>query len=71
MISLPRIATLDGEGAEAAQFHTVTTLQGVSDFIEQRVDDALHVAQIEMRIGGRDFLDEFGLDHIARCPIFG
>ena len=65
------VALFHRKGTKAAQFHTVTALEGIGHFIEQRVDDALDIAQIQMRIGGRNFLDEFGLNHIARCPIFG
>src|SRR5918997_698862 len=71
-----RVALLDREGAEAAQFDAVTPRQRVRDGVEDGVDDVLDVALIEMRIALRDLLDELGFDHgkippsPCRCSYF-
>jgi hypothetical protein len=52
---------LDRKGAKAAQLDTVTAGQGSRDLIEDRGDDPLHIAVIEMRIELADPKDEFGL----------
>src|SRR5919201_4402009 len=60
-----RRAVLDREGAEPAQFDAVATRHRRDNLAENRVDDVLHVALIEMRVLRRDALHELGLDH--RC----
>ena len=44
------VAGLGRERAEAAQLHPVAVLQRIDDLVEHRVDDALDVAVIEVRI---------------------
>ena len=44
------IPLLDRERAEAAQFDPVASRQGVGDRVENRVDDVLDVALIQMRV---------------------
>src|SRR5215213_5596103 len=59
---------LDREGAEAAQLDPVAARHRGDDLVEDRVDDVLDVALIEMRIGRRNMLYQFGLDH-RTCPL--
>ena len=53
-----RLALLDGEGAEAAQFDPRTARQGLRDLVEDGGDDALHVAVEEMRVQLADALNQ-------------
>src|SRR6185312_5264046 len=62
---LPRCAMLHCEGAEAAKLDTVTARQRIYDFIEDDVDDALHITMVKMRIGGRNLLHKLRLDHVS------
>ena len=62
------LARFDRKGAEAPQFDTVALAHGADDLVEHRIDDALDVAVIEMRILLRDLLDQFGLDHWTCAP---
>src|SRR5512143_3243857 len=66
--SLPRGPVLYREGTEPAQLYPVATRERTRDLIEYDVDDALHVAMEEMRIGGRHFLNQLGLDHETPHP---
>ena len=52
-----------GEGAEAAQLDPRSSRQGRANLLEHRVHDPLHVAQVEMRVGGGQSLDQLGLAH--------
>src|SRR5207247_2539783 len=45
----PRVAALDRAGAKAAQFDAVAACQGRGDLIDDRRDDALDMARIEVR----------------------
>jgi hypothetical protein len=62
---------LDREGAEAAQLDAVTARQGGDDLAENRVDDVLDVALVEMWVLRGDPLYEFLFDHCAAsaCPL--
>jgi hypothetical protein len=51
-------AVLDGERAKAAQFHTVAAGKRGNNFIEDRVDDVLDVALIEVRVLRGNMLDK-------------
>jgi hypothetical protein len=57
------LALFGRESAEAAQLHAFATGEGVYDLAENRVDDVLDVALIEMRIAGGHALHELRLDH--------
>ena len=46
----PRAPPLDGERTEAAQLHPVAAPQRLGDLVEDRIDDILDIALIEMRI---------------------
>src|SRR5256885_722767 len=61
--SPPRFSTLDREGAEAAQLHPVAPGQRIRDGVEDRVDQDLDVALVEMRVLLGDLEDELRLDH--------
>jgi hypothetical protein len=50
---------LDRKGAKAAKLDTVAFRHGVGDLAEDRVDDILDVALVEMGILGGNALDEF------------
>ena len=50
---------LDGESSEAAQFHAVSTRHRRGDLAENRVDDVLDIALVQVRILGGDLLDKF------------
>jgi hypothetical protein len=54
---------LDREGAETAQLYSVTLCHGARNLAEDRVDDILDIALIEMWILGGNTLDKLGLDH--------
>ena len=41
----------------------IAASQRGTDLVEDRVDDVLDVALIQVRVLPRDTLDEFGLDH--------
>ena len=45
-----RVALLDGECTKSSQFHAFASRQRLDDFPEDRVDDAINVALIEMWI---------------------
>src|SRR6185312_4611365 len=57
-----------GKRAKAAKLDAVTMRHGARDLVEDRVDDVLDVALIEMWILAGDALDKFGLDHDAVLP---
>ena len=59
----PRTTRASGEGTEAAQLNPCSSRQGRADLLEHRVHDPLDVAQVEMRVGGGQSLDQLGLAH--------
>ena len=59
------------ESAKAAELHAIACFQGVSDFIQYKVDDAIEITLVEMRVLRRQFLYEFGLDHRVGFQIGG
>ena len=59
---------LHSEGTEAAQLHPVAAGESTRDLIEHDVDDALHVAMEEMRIGSRYLLNQLRLYHETPHP---
>lgn len=63
-----RVTALDGEGPEAAQFHTITARQRIGDFVQNRIHDVFDVALIKMRITFRNSLDKFRFYHGASAP---
>src|SRR5204863_6727163 len=62
----PRVAALDREGAKAAQFDAVAACQGRGDLIEDRRDDDLDIALIEVRVCLGKPLDELRFCHVRR-----
>src|SRR5581483_3602575 len=50
---------------EAAQLDAIAARHGSDDLVEDGVDDVLHIALIEMRIGRGDPLNQLELDHRA------
>ena len=62
-------AVLDRKSTKAAQLDTIPARHGGDDLAEDRVDDILHVALIEMRVRGGDALHELGLDHRIQSPL--
>src|SRR5213078_157513 len=62
----PRVAALDRECAKAAQFDAVAACQGRGDLIEDRRDDDLDIALIEVRVCLGEPLDELRFCHIRR-----
>src|SRR5690606_37380114 len=63
-----RIAFLDRERPEAAQFHPVAPGHRLDDFLKDRVHDLLDVALEQMRVFFGDLGDQFGSDHVANPP---
>ena len=63
-----RVALLDRERAEAAQFHPVAARKRRGDFLENRGHDTFDIAMIEMWIEFRDALDQLGLRHGLPSP---
>src|SRR5215467_12167530 len=61
--ALPRFAALHRERPEAAQFDAVAARQGVGNFIENRSDDALDVALIEVWVALSQMLYQLGFCH--------
>ena len=61
--SLARAAMLDRKSAETTQLDAIAPGQRIDDLVKDNIDDAFHVAVIEMRVRPGDFLNEFGLDH--------
>ena len=61
--ALASVATLDGKGSEPAELDAVSARQRDDDFVENRIDDALNVTVIEMRVLLSDQLYQLGLDH--------
>src|SRR4051794_13143900 len=57
------------KGAKAAQLHPIALRQRADDFVEDRVDDVLDVALVEVRVLRRDALYQFGLDHRSAAPL--
>ena len=53
-----RLAGLDREGPETAQFDAIILAHRPHDLIENGVDDAFDVAMVEMRILFRDLVDK-------------
>jgi hypothetical protein len=53
------ITTFDRKSTKSPQFDTITTRQGIGDFIKNSVYDILDIAQIKMRIALGDLLNEF------------
>jgi hypothetical protein len=51
------------------QLRPAAVAQNGDDFIEDRIDEDLNVALVEMQIAARDDLDELGLDH-GPFPVF-
>src|SRR5437763_8713131 len=62
----PRVAALDREGAKAAQFDAVAACQSRGDLIEDRRDDDLDIALIEVRVCLGKPLDELRFCHVRR-----
>src|SRR5436305_9319645 len=62
----PRVAALDRECAKTAQFDAVAACQGRGDLIEDRRDDDLDIALIEVRVCLGKPLDELRFCHIRR-----
>src|SRR6185437_6826963 len=60
---------LDRKGPETAQFDAIAFGHRRGDLVEDRVDDVLDVALIEMRILSGDVLDQFRLDHRRRLQL--
>src|SRR5690606_12724903 len=56
-------AILDRESAEATKLDAVASRHGISDLVEDGIDDVLDIALEQMRIFRRELLDEFRLDH--------
>src|SRR5580704_14908499 len=52
------VAALDRERAKSAQLDAIATGQRRRDLIEDRGDDDLDLALVEMRVGLRESLDE-------------
>src|SRR5690606_887339 len=63
------LAVLDRERAEAPQFDPVAARERLGDLVEDRRDDPLHVALIEMWISLGQPGDQFGLCHSGASPI--
>src|SRR5690606_12262768 len=63
------VAVLARQGAEPAQFGPVTACERAGDLLENRVDDVLDIALIEVRILLGNPHDELGLDHIPRLSL--
>ena len=61
-----------GEGTEAAQLNPCSSRQGRADLLEHRAHDPLDVAQVEMRVGGGQSLDQIESGHASspRIPTF-
>src|SRR3954451_4592361 len=59
----PCIAPLDRKRAEAAQLDTVAARQGAGDLVEDRGDDGLDIALVEMRVCRRKLLNKLGFRH--------
>src|SRR5580704_1351386 len=60
------VAAFDRERAEAAQLYPVAARQRRRDLVEDRGDDDLDVALVEMRVGLRKSLDELRFRHRGR-----
>ena len=59
----PLTPPASGERAEAAKLNPRSSRQGRANLLEHRVHDPLDVAQVEMRVGGGQSLDQLGLAH--------
>jgi len=64
-----RRAMLDGKCTKSAQFDPIAASQSRHDFIEDRVDDVLHIPLIEVRVVLGDALNQFGFDHRDLRPV--
>ena len=53
---------------KAPQFHALSAFKSLRDFFKYRIDDPLHVTLEKVRIGGRQFFDQFRLDHGFASP---
>src|SRR5580700_3356883 len=60
------VAAFDRERAEAAQLYPVAARQRRRNLVEDRGDDDLDVALVEMRVGLRKSLDELRFRHRGR-----
>jgi hypothetical protein len=60
-----RLMLLCGKSAEAAQLDALAARESVDDLAQNRIDDVLDVALLEVRIASRHALHEFRLDHYA------
>ena len=63
--TLTRGTATDGKGPKAAQFHPAPVSQRVRHLIKDDIDDALDVLLREVRIFGRQAVDQLGLDHLV------
>jgi len=63
-----RFARFDGEDAKPSQLDTIAIAQRRDDLVEHRVDDALDVAVIEVRVVLSDLLDKLGFNHSPTSP---
>src|SRR5580700_8998198 len=63
-----RLASLDRERAKAAQLDPVAARQRPRDLVEDRGDDDLDIALIEVRVAFRKPLDQLRFRHSGRRP---
>ena len=52
-----------------AQFHAVASRKGIGDRVEDRVDDVLDVALIQMRVLLSELEHQFGFDHVTAISL--
>src|SRR5271154_6059158 len=64
-----RITLFDRERAETAQLNAVAARQRRCDFIEDRGDDDLDIALVQMGIAPRQPLDELRFRHCGRSSV--
>jgi hypothetical protein len=57
--SLTRRPMFHGKGTKTTKLDTVASGQGIDDFIEDDIHDALDVAMVKMRISRGNLLDQF------------
>src|SRR3954447_11918035 len=58
-----RPALLDREYPEVAQLYLIAPRQAGRDRVQDGVDDLLHIPVVQVRVLGRDPLNQFRLDH--------
>ena len=58
-----RVAALDRERSEAAQFHPIAAGEGIRDGVQDRVHNVLDVPLIQMRVPLGDLQNQIGFDH--------